>query len=203
VLSSLWVNLYSPHHGGVCALRRNLALAHPELFVDRRAGLLLFTALFLQVRTQLTTAGMVHATNLTPPGSGFNPSREYGRSHQFMTASMGVRVSNLTPGSGGNNQQPPYHQDALEGLRMCPLVKGCVSLGLALHRRGQRGRRALIRAREQPLDRAVDVILAGHLQRALGLLVREPLRWKMGEGCGWWVKFFSLLFLWMEPEGYE
>jgi FKBP-type peptidyl-prolyl cis-trans isomerase FkpA len=41
------------------------------------------------------TAGMVHVTNLTTPGSD-NPSRAYGRRHPLLTAGM-VRVTNLTP----------------------------------------------------------------------------------------------------------
>jgi hypothetical protein len=40
-------------------------------------GLALFTNTI-----QLMTSGMVHATNLTPPGSD-NPSRAYGQRHHF------------------------------------------------------------------------------------------------------------------------
>jgi hypothetical protein len=43
------------------------------------------------------TAGMVHVTNLAPPGSD-NPSRAYGNTHQSMTPGV-VRVTDLTSGS--------------------------------------------------------------------------------------------------------
>jgi hypothetical protein len=59
-----------------------------------------FHHVILQSKQQLMAAGMVHVTNLTPPGSD-NPRRAYGQEYRLVTAGM-VHVTNLTPGSGGN-----------------------------------------------------------------------------------------------------
>jgi hypothetical protein len=79
-------------------LRRHDREAPGVARADGGVGTLVTWTILLQSNHHFMTAGMVHVTNLNPPGSD-NPRRAYGGRHQLMTAGM-VHVTNLTPGSG-------------------------------------------------------------------------------------------------------
>jgi hypothetical protein len=66
---------------------------------------------------QSMTPSMVHVTNLTPPGSGGNPSRAYGSKHQLTTGRMAHVTNPPTPGSGVAVAAPPRYRRTAQAHR--------------------------------------------------------------------------------------